>query len=206
MAEPKSAPRPEAGPAPHPGPPAHLHSLHLPITRTRGPWVRLHDCGRQATFFRQTGRNRFDAPAGEYGVLYAAENAFCAFIEVFGDPLDLRLVSRRDLSKKCLSGVSAKRPLWLVDLRGEGLRSIHADARLTSGPHDVARQWTVALWSHPDQPDGLTYRARHDPSREAVAIFDRAKTAVAAKTMRPLTGDETLLSRILDHCGFGLVE
>lgn len=39
-----------------------------------GPWIRLHECGRAAKFFGRTGENRFDAPAGEYGVLYVVRH------------------------------------------------------------------------------------------------------------------------------------
>lgn len=35
-----------------------------------------------------------------------------------------------------------------------------------------------ALWEHDESVDGLFYRARHDPSRMCVAVFDRAEEAV----------------------------
>ena len=36
-------------------------------------------------FFGRTRQNRFDDPLGEFGVLYAAEDAYGAFAETFGD-------------------------------------------------------------------------------------------------------------------------
>lgn len=191
---------------PHPGPPPSLHARALPLRQAQGPWVRLHECICKAVFFGRTGENRFDAPNGEFGALYAGEDAFCAFIESFGDPLEFRVVSWRDLTRKCLSNIATSKMLRLVDLTGQGLRQIDADVRLTSGPHDLSQQWALRLWSHPGRPDGIIYRARHDPSKEAVALFDRSEDAITGKPVGQLTADQDLLSRMLDRYGFGLVE
>ncbi len=191
-------------PGSHPEPPADLPARSLPLKESKGPWIRIHACGRAAVFFGRTGDNRFDAPDGAYGVLYAAQDVFCAFIETFGDPLDVRLVSRADLAKRCLASISSTRRLRLVDLTGEGLRQIGADARLASGDRALAQRWAQALWRHPLKPDGIAYRPRHDPSKEAVAIFDRAKPAVKSQPIGRLTGDPATLARILDHYGFAL--
>lgn len=195
-------PRPE----PHPDPPTGLSSRSLPCKESSGPWIRIHACSREAVFFGRTGDNRFDAPEGSYGCLYAAEDAHGAFVETFGDPLDIRLVSRADLAKRCLARITATRGLRLVDLTGKGLRQIGADARLTSGDRALAQRWALALWQHPSKPDGIAYRVRHDPSKEAVAIFDRAKTVVKSQPMGRLTDDPAALAAILNHYGFGLVD
>ncbi len=190
----------------HPLPPPDLHARSLPLRQTRSPWVRLHECSLNAGFFGRTGENRFDAPNGEYGVLYAGEDTFAAFVESFGDPLDVRVVSLYALARKCLSRILTGRILRLVDLSGGDLRRIHANARLTTGPHELSQQWSLAFWSHPDRPDGIIYRARHDPSKEAVAIFDRAQEVVKAASIGALAEDHGLLSEILEHYGFGLVD
>ena len=49
-----------------------------------GPWKRMHPVEHDPEFFGRTGLNRFDYLRGECGVLYAAEDAFGAFIESFG--------------------------------------------------------------------------------------------------------------------------
>jgi len=195
-------PRPE----PHPDPPAGLSSRSLPLKQSSGPWIRIHACSREAAFFGRTGDNRFDAPDGSYGVLYAAEDTLGAFVETFGDPLDIRLVSRADLAKRCQARVTVARGLRLVDLTAKGLRQIGADARLASGDRAMAQRWGLALWQHPSKPDGIAYRVRHDPSKEAVAIFDRAKTLVKSQPMGRLTDDTAALAEILNHYGFGLVD
>jgi hypothetical protein len=140
-------------------------------------------------------------------VLYAAEDDFCAFVEVFGDPLDIRVVSRADLRQYCLSRVTASRALRLVDLTAQGLSQLGADGRLTSGDdYGLSRRWAHALWGHPGQPDGLVYRARHDPSKESVAIFDRANRTVRPRRLRRILDDVARLAEILDRYGFALLE
>lgn len=173
----------------------------------KGPWIRLHRCRRSARFFGKTGLYRFDAPAGEYGVLYAGEDDFCAFVEAFGDPLDIRVISRGDLRQYCLSRVTASRPLHLVDLTAHGLSQLGADGRLTSGDdYALSQRWGRALWGHPQQPDGLVYRARHDPSKESVAIFDRATLVLRLRRLRRVLDDQAHLGEILKCYGFALVE
>jgi len=194
-------------PAPHSEPPPDLHSRALPLRSAEGPWIRLHNCRRSARFFGKAGHHRFDAPAHAYGVLYAAEDDFCAFVEVFGDPLDIRVVSRADLRQYCLSRVTASRALRLVDLTAQGLSQLGADGRLTSGDdYGLSRRWAHALWGHPGQPDGLVYRARHDPSKESVAIFDRANRTVRPRRLRRILDDVARLAEILDRYGFALLE
>jgi hypothetical protein len=85
------------------------------------------------------------------------------------------------------------------------LARIGADARLCTGDHALARRWSFALWGHPASPDGLAYRARHDPARIAFALFDRVASAVEADPVGSLLDQPLLLARILEAYGFGLV-
>ncbi len=177
------------------------------MKQSRGPWIRIYDCNRRILFFGRTRENRFDAPNNEYGTLYVGQDEACAFVEVFGDPLNLRLVSIRDLRNRCYGRISAKRSLKLVDLTGRGLRQIGADTRLTSGDdYDLSRRWALRIWSNQTQPDGIMYSTRHDPSKSAVAIFDRMKGAIKGTRIGKVTDDETLLAQILDAYGFALDE
>jgi len=164
--------------APPSGPPGDLHARALHLRTTDQTWVRLHRCRAPAKHFGKARRHRFDAPNGEFGVLYAGQDEACAFIEVFGDPLDVRILSLRILEQYCVAEVRAARPLRLVDLTGPGLRQLGADARLIGGTdYEYSQRWALGLWGHPDQPDGILYRARHDPSLRAVAVLDRAGAA-----------------------------
>jgi len=84
---------------------------------------------------------------------------------------------------------------------------LRADARLTSGAVAVAQRWSAALHRHPERPDGLVYRSRHDPERRCAAIFDRARDALDATDLGGLLEPNArLLAAILKTYDFGLVE
>jgi len=142
--------------------------------------------------------------------MYLGSEPACCFVETFGR-LDttagttVRMVSQAQLLVTCLSEIVPSRPLTLVDLTGPGLRRLDADARLFAGNHAEARLWGRALWSHPEQPDGLLFPARHDPSLLSVALFDRAQAAGRAGIPRSLgTLPFSVLGALLDRYDFSL--
>jgi hypothetical protein len=193
----------------HPDPPADPASLRIVITITRCAWHRIHHVGVGPISFGRQPCNRFDAPNGEFGVLYVARDAHGAFIETFGhDTGRTPFVTENELRSRELSMVRASRTLRLVDLRGAGLARMGADAELTNGTdYDLTRRWSLALHDHPRKPDGILYRARHDPSRTCAAIFDRARRVIKATRNGTLYDAKhtRLLADILDTYRYGLV-
>lgn len=191
----------------HPEPPADLDRRTLPITLLHAPLFRIHQSRYAALFFGKTGRYRFDAPNGRYGVLYAGSDEHCAFVETFGHSLDRRLVTMDELKSRDLSLLTANRALRLVDLTGSGLARIGADNRVCTGDYRLAQRWAFALWRHPDQPDGLVYRSRLDPARQCVAAFDRAQHVFTASSLGTLAEPRhrLLLASLLDAYRIGLV-
>jgi hypothetical protein len=166
----------------------------------------MHDARHKPIFFGRTGRNRFDDPEGEYGVLYAAEDAFGAFLETFGRRPGRNLVSREKLTTRPLAGIEADRPLRLVDLTGPGLARIGATGAISTDARERAQAWSRALYLHPSAPEGLRYRLRHDPSRIGAAIFERAGELRAGSLGTLLApGNQKLLAKILKEYRFGLV-
>ena len=105
-----------------------------------------------------------------------------------------------DLRVRGLATITPKRALRLVDLRGEGLARMGADADLTSGPHELARRWARAIYDHPRKPDGIVYRARHDSKRTCAAIFDRVEPDLDVNRIGTFNSKEhrLLLADILD--------
>jgi hypothetical protein len=197
------APR-SIGPLPLPRP--DLQKQRLPLLACRATLFRIHRGDKGPAFWGKTGDNRFDAPGGQFGVLYAAADRHGAFIETCGGLLN-RTVTSAFLAARGWARVIPVRDLNLVDLSGAGLARIGADERLCSGEHDVAQQWALALWQHPANVDGIHYRARHDPSRTSVAIFDRAASAV---TLIPdggllMDANRHLMASLLDHYEFSLL-
>lgn len=199
---------PKIYPGLHPKPPADPSALRLPIRYFDRPWFRLHQCRYEPLYFGKTGGNRFDAPSGEYGILYCGSDAHCAFIETFGQSTGIKIVTTTSLAERCLCTIKAQRPLALVDLTGPGLAQLGCDERLCAGEHNMAQQWSLAFWSHTEQPDGLYYRARHDPSRFSMALYDRAFAVLHVTRSATLLADHNikLLANILNTYNFGLID
>ncbi len=170
--------------------------------------MRIHPSSRSPLHFGRTAQNRFDAPAGQFGVLYVAADAHGAFVETFGHETGVRFVTSAELEKRGLATIMHARPLRLADLRGDGLARMGADAALTGGlDYELSRRWARAIHDHPRKPDGIAYRARHDPSRTCAVIFDRAAGALTAASVGTLADAmrAALLGHILDTYGFALL-
>ncbi len=199
--------RDEIMPGAHPEPPADLDQRSLPILSTEADWFRIHQSRYAAIFFGRTRRYRFDAPAGEFGVLYAGSDEQCAFVETFGHSLDIRVVTMDELKQRDLTRLTANRSLRVVDLTSSGLARLGADNRVCTGDYHLAQRWALALWRHPDQPDGLMYRSRLDPARQCIALFDRVQDALIASSRGTLADPlhRPLLASLLDMYGIGLV-
>lgn len=200
--------RPEDAPGPHPEPPTDLAERPLPLESVPHTWARIHPADKGAVYFGQAGVHRFDAPDGSYGVLYLGEDEGVAFVETFGHATAApNLVTAEALRSRAVSLVEPKRPLRLVDLTGPGLTRLNADGRLATGSLAVARRWSAAFHDHPERPDGLLYRARHDPSRLAAAVFERARKAVRVTETHSLADpwSSAVVARVFDRYGFGLL-
>ena len=170
---------------------------------------RLHRAGFAPIFFGKAGDNRFDAPDGSYGVLYAGEDEYCCFIETCGQVTGVLSVSGAYLDQRNLAEITITQTIILIDLSASaGLARIGADGRLMDGSHAIAQRWSAALRKHPASPAGIVYRARHDPAKLAFAIFE-CPASVFHVTSRGSLRDPknlTLLGEILDHYQFGLID
>jgi len=45
-------------------------------------------------------------------------------------------------------------------------------------PCDVPQSWSKAIHRHPDRPDGIAYRARHDDEAFCYAIYDNVASHI----------------------------
>ncbi len=197
------------GPAPDdadalPEPPADIASRTLPLVEhpAEARFVRIHRALDGAVWFGRdtaTGTfrvptNRFDSPDRSYGVLYAAVTRDGAFAESIGrKPRSFR--SDAELGELLLSSLELFRPVRLVDLHGgAAVGSMGATGVIGVGPQSLARRWAKALHAHPDQPDGIEYRCRHNSDELAVALFDRVgNNAIKALGDTKLTSDRAWL-------------
>lgn len=169
---------------------------------------RLYNQRFNPLFYGKTGHNRFDAPDGSYGVLYAGMDEHCCFIETFGQTTGVRAVSGALLEESSLAELELIRPLKLIDLSAKNsLPRIGADARLLSGSHAIAQRWSAALRAHRSKPDGIRYPARHDLGRSACAIFESSATTFKTTPLGSLMEGRhrKLLAEILNGYDFGLI-
>ena len=165
----------EAGrPGLHPNPPGDLVTYPLPLLTTAQPWFRIYRQRYKPLHFGKSGDNRFDLPGGESGVLYVAADEVGAFIETLGHATGTRVITISALRSRAVAEIHVQTPLRLVDLTGPGLAHLGADERLCTGEYTIAQRWSLALFRHPEKPDGLCYRSRHDPGRVCAAIYQRA--------------------------------
>lgn len=170
-----------------PEPPADIDLRRLPLVRRAAGsrYVRIHRVTDAPVWFGGASSagvsrppvNRFDAPDRSYGVLYAAASRDGAFAEAIGrKPRSFR--SDTELAELAITPLVLTRDLSLVDLHGgQAVGALGATGVIGAGPHSLARRWSKALHDHPDRPDGIEYRCRHNSDELAVALFDRIGNA-----------------------------
>ncbi|MBW4619403.1 MAG: RES family NAD+ phosphorylase [Cyanosarcina radialis HA8281-LM2] len=192
---------------PHPDPPPDFPTRTLPVVESTGPWYRLNPVSHSsALYFDRSGRGRFDGPTQGYGILYAGEDEYAAFIECYGRVHGARGVAEAVLKQRNLFAIASARPLVLVDLTGSNLVKLGADARISSGSYSIARAWAQAIWQHPLQVDGVRYRSRHDDERLCCGLFDRVRPHLSEQNLGNLVDSHPLLlSEILARYDYGLL-
>ena len=183
----------------------------LPLTRVRagGRWMRIHAQARNALWFGPArGRppiHRFDDPDGRFQVCYFGTTIEVCFAETFLRNPPVRMLALDDLARCSIATVEVRRDLRLASIHGASLARLGVTAELASGSDYAASQlWSRALWEHSDQPDGILYRSRHDDSALCVAVYHRAKDALAIVRDHSLVEDPRHLARILKRYGVGL--
>ncbi len=146
-------------------------------------------------------RYRFDAPHGEYPVLYACASQVGAFAEVYGD----RARRLGDLEgERYLVRLVPRGPLSLVDLTDVRLlASLGLDERVSVGDdYATCQAWALALWQGMPEIAGIRYRARKAGAMVMnVALFlDRCAEHVAmpSEDARMLAEQEAILLEAAD--------
>ena len=104
-------------------------------------------------------------------MLYVAEEDHLAFAETLLRDLELDALQRQALAIRSLAAIRVTEPLSLAQFDGPGLRKLKARADVVHGPHPLCGSWSQAIHGHPDRVDGIAYRARHDKSGLALALF-----------------------------------
>ena len=172
-------------------------------------WIRIHSSHREAIWFGPApGRppvNRFDDPSGEYRTCYLSTRIAGAFAETFLRNPPVRILALSDLATRQVSSVEVLRKIRLVALHGTGLSRIGLTAEIVNQKaYGRSRHLARELWLHPNRPDGIIYRCRHDDSAFSIALFDRARDAVASVGHQTLVDDLDQLAKLLKRYGVAL--
>ena len=191
----------------HPPPPSDLFQRELPLLTLAAETIlyRVHQAKYAPIYFSNSGEGRFDTPEG---IIYLGIDECVAFRETIGRFSQYRLISSKELEKRRMTEVKSDRVLSLVDLTGKGLTLLDADARLLTGSYAIAQQWSKAIQNHPNNPDGIYYRSRHDPSRFCLALYQLQTSSILRVTNTyDFMSDEYLdrLAKILDEYQYGLI-
>ncbi|MGQ0550974.1 MAG: RES family NAD+ phosphorylase [Armatimonadota bacterium] len=180
------------------GPPEDLSERSLPLVPFSDMAYRVYWLDRDPRYFGKTKASRFNDPLGDYGVMYAAVTPEGAFAEtLLPRPGVLTLTTRAGGETVPVSGamiaahglarVTCTSPLQCVDLSGEHLASIGADASVATGRWRISQQWSRAFFTHPSQPDAILYRGRRDPSLLSLAIHERAGPKITVTALGGLS-------------------
>ena len=132
-----------------------------------------------------------DSLDGEFATCYMAENTLAAFAETFLREGRVKLVMVDELEARQWSRLQVVAPLTLVSCHGSALTTLQTTSAISSGAYSRSRAWAAALHSHPDGPDGLRYRSRHNDDQFCNALFDRAAASVRVIETLPLLHPST---------------
>jgi hypothetical protein len=126
------------------------------------------------------GRNRYDDPAGQFGVLYAAFDLPTALMEsVFHDHQwhrDTRSIRQSDLSQALVRDIVVADPLTILDLTAPNTMSAVYGLNLGQlASRDYSHTRKIAASAHTDMRiDGILYPSRNNFPATCVALFDRS--------------------------------
>ncbi|NTG04848.1 RES family NAD+ phosphorylase [Agrobacterium rhizogenes] len=142
----------------------------------------MHTLARGPIYFgplpERPPQNRFDAPAGEFRTLYAAERLEGAFVETVLRRPTGRILRRSFVEERGWSVVRPLRPLRLAKLFDEGLQFHQIDAgEISSDDYRPSRALAAALHHEFVDLDGLAYRSRYNNGEVCYALFDRVAAA-----------------------------
>lgn len=113
------------------------------------------------------------------GIIYAASLVKTCLAEVFREA---RSVYARD-REPWLVGFETTAALTLLNLRGDWPTRAGGSMKINSGPRPVSRRWSRAIHDAYPEAAGLLYSSSMHGNREAVALYERADSAIPARPL-----------------------
>lgn len=95
--------------------------------------------------------------------------------------------------------VEVREELTLIPCHGKALSKLGTTSAISSAAYSPSRAWAASLHAHPDAPDGLRYRSRHDDDQLCIALFDRAAQKVFVAETLPLLDPATGVIDAIDR-------
>ena len=126
-----------------------------------------------------TGRYRFDAPAGEFGVTYVNRDRLAVFAETYAE--GSRVLAKSE-ARRMRSRLSSTRPLRLLRMDEMAVAAAFGlDNRIsTEKPYDRTQAWSAAWHAWYRELDGLVFLGRKSaPHRNLCLYLDRCADALA---------------------------
>jgi hypothetical protein len=184
--------------------PNGLKSEELPIG---SEVIKIHQKAYGALWFSpapgKPAAYRFDAPAGQYRIMYTARSLDGAFVETVLRKSAGRILREEFVEERAWSVMTASRPLVLAKLYDEGLLWHGTDAAIGSADDYIApREMAVNLHREFAAVDGIAWRARHDNGELCYALFDRVtKSDLPVASTHPFEDNWDEVERLMDKYG-----
>jgi hypothetical protein len=138
-------------------------------------------------------------------ILYGATNGDTCFAECFQSA---RMIDC-SLDDPWLVTFELARDVTLLDLTGAWPTRAGASMAINSGPRPRARLWSQVIYAAYPDIEGLWYCSSMDANRPAVALYERAKTAIPVKpTVHRSLSDAALAAAVkkaASRFGYGVV-
>ena len=148
--------------------------------------------------------------AQRYGVVYLGSAIEVCFLEtILRDTRNGTLgdwpLAYADLQRWWCAHIVPTLPLACADLRKGGAVALGIPTDAIRGSRHVeGPTWSLAFWSHPQQPDGLLYPSRFNDQAN-LAVFDRALPKLHVETAIPLLKYRTQMAALIHKYNLAIV-
>lgn len=167
-----------------------------------GPLYRIQNAAALDYRTYPSARYRFDAPAGQYPILYTNDSQVGVFAEVYTDRG--RRLGSEDADRHLVKLVPTS-PLPLVDLLSDGtLKDFELDERVSTGDdYERCQQWALKIHEECPGAMGIRYGARCAGRRTSnVALFaKRCEKELDLESMGRLKDLEEVVLAATDRYG-----
>ena len=187
-----------------------LDEVDTPPIASGATLARIHWASTVEPFFGpepgSPPKCRFDDPQGKFRVCYLGMNETSSLAETFLHTPRRRIITLEALGERKLSFFRVTRDLRLLQLHGGCLTQVGCTAQITSSPepYDDPQLFGREVWEHSDQVDGIQWRCRHDNGLFAVALFDRAESALELLNTEELLADHNRILAWQKRYGFAI--